>query len=406
MTGQVGRSLSDARQAKSLRLEEAAEAIHIRKKYLEALEAEDWDALPSIVQARGFLRSYAAYLGVDLNAIGDRFVLEETLPDEGQIESVTAQVDVEKGESATDIFSQVGQTFKERRELLGFSLEDIERQTHIRMHYLHAIESGEIDSLPSVVQGRGMLSNYAEFLDLPADQILLQFAEGLQTQLTERTPSGIGIRRRRAPRRPPSWMKNFLSFDILFIGLLVIGLASFVIWSWARFLSVKAEIDPTPSAPSIADILLPSPTHTITPTAPIDGAATVINFTAEAGGDEVTPEVTLPVSEQASIQIYIVVRQRAWLKVVADDVEVFNGRVIPGSAHSFSANQKIELKTGNAAAFQIFYNQEDLGPLGIYGEVAEVVFSVEGFQTPTPTVTTTPTVTITPTITTTPTATP
>jgi hypothetical protein len=40
-------------------------ATRIRANYLEALEAEDFDALGSEVYAKGFLRSYALFLGLD-----------------------------------------------------------------------------------------------------------------------------------------------------------------------------------------------------------------------------------------------------------------------------------------------------------------------------------------------------
>ena len=43
-----------------------------------------------------------------------------------------------------------------------------------------------MDGLPSPVQGRGMLNNYAAFLGMNADRLLLQFAEGLQAQLDAR----------------------------------------------------------------------------------------------------------------------------------------------------------------------------------------------------------------------------
>ena len=38
--------------------------LHIRKAYLEALEAGDYDNIPSEVYIRGFLRSYAKFLGL------------------------------------------------------------------------------------------------------------------------------------------------------------------------------------------------------------------------------------------------------------------------------------------------------------------------------------------------------
>lgn len=60
-----GRTLEQARIAAGLSLEEAAAATHISSRYLRALEEEDLVDLPAPVYARGFLRTYAQYLGLD-----------------------------------------------------------------------------------------------------------------------------------------------------------------------------------------------------------------------------------------------------------------------------------------------------------------------------------------------------
>lgn len=62
---QLGQMLRDARESKGVSLAEAEEATKIRRKYLQALEEADYDALPPSVYSRGFLRSYATYLGLD-----------------------------------------------------------------------------------------------------------------------------------------------------------------------------------------------------------------------------------------------------------------------------------------------------------------------------------------------------
>jgi len=63
--GQLGESLKEARQNKGVSLEKVAEETRIRKKYLQALEEEDFSIIPSEVYIKGFLRNYAIYLGLD-----------------------------------------------------------------------------------------------------------------------------------------------------------------------------------------------------------------------------------------------------------------------------------------------------------------------------------------------------
>jgi Helix-turn-helix domain len=69
----IGDSLRRARTDRGLGLDDIADATKIRVRYLRALEAEDWDALPAPAYARGFLRTYASYLGLDADALVEEF---------------------------------------------------------------------------------------------------------------------------------------------------------------------------------------------------------------------------------------------------------------------------------------------------------------------------------------------
>ncbi len=62
---EIGYSLRSARERQGIGLPEAELATKIRAKYIRALEEEDFDALPADTYARGFLRTYADYLGLD-----------------------------------------------------------------------------------------------------------------------------------------------------------------------------------------------------------------------------------------------------------------------------------------------------------------------------------------------------
>jgi transcriptional regulator with XRE-family HTH domain len=61
----LGETLQRARQARGITVEDAERATRIPRRYLEALEQENFAILPAPVYARGFLRSYSGYLGLD-----------------------------------------------------------------------------------------------------------------------------------------------------------------------------------------------------------------------------------------------------------------------------------------------------------------------------------------------------
>lgn len=61
----IGETLRNARVARGLTIEQAAQDTRISPRFLAALEEEQFDALPAPVYVRGFLRSYANYLRLD-----------------------------------------------------------------------------------------------------------------------------------------------------------------------------------------------------------------------------------------------------------------------------------------------------------------------------------------------------
>jgi cytoskeletal protein RodZ len=61
----IGETLREARVAAGIRLDEAERTIRIRVRYLDALENEEWDVLPGDAYVRGFLHTYADFLGLD-----------------------------------------------------------------------------------------------------------------------------------------------------------------------------------------------------------------------------------------------------------------------------------------------------------------------------------------------------
>jgi cytoskeletal protein RodZ len=64
----LGEEFRSAREARGLTLSDVAEQIHIRSVYLNAIENEDWTAIGAPVYVRGFLRTYARFLGLDAEA--------------------------------------------------------------------------------------------------------------------------------------------------------------------------------------------------------------------------------------------------------------------------------------------------------------------------------------------------
>lgn len=450
----LGQYLRQIREERGLTLDQIAQATRINLHYLRALENDEPSLLPSAVQAKGYLRLIAGELKIDpqplLAAFPDKEIILELLPateeeqqPEGmkQADSPSSEIPQsstalaeestpeppadepppvpqeeeeippsppEEGSSAF-IFTQLGEQLRAQREALGISLEDAERFTRLKSRYLKAIEEGRLDQLPSLVQGRGMLRNYAEFLNLDGEAVLLQFAEGLQRRRLEHLAATAPPRsttptsRVRLPDRFSLFIRRWLTPDLVVGGLLFSILVVFVIWGTARVSGLQNQ-QTSETPPSISEILIGSPdasglaesTSITTPTSSQNAGVPLPP--SAGGGEETQPAAELPVSS-GPVQVYVIANQRVWMRVVVDNRVAFEGRTIPGSAYPFSGQNTIELTSANAAGIQIIYNQDNLGSLGASGEVLRLIFTAQGTLVPTPLFTSTPAPTQPPTFT-------
>lgn len=416
----IGEQLRQTRQTREISLDQAAQATHIRLRYLEALEADQFDQLPSSAQVRGFIRAYADYLKLDSAELIhqlDGSVLENRPPKTPERKSPE---NVPGSDSADVIFMELGEKLRSQRELMGLTLGDVERHTHIREHYVRALEEGDISHLPSPVQGRGMLSNYASFLGLNTEAVLLRFADGLQASLytrqEARNQGQTKSSRDESGRMParPSQVRRLFSMDLFAGGFIIIFLLGFAIWGGLRISNLRSDREPSPTAPPVSELLLSTQgevftaTMTLMPTGLQSPVSTLIVDVPILDGTlpaEETAETTLvvtdPALQNAPLQISIVARQHVWVRITVDGEVVFQDRIMPGSAYSFYGDERIDLLAADGSALQVYFNQLDLGILGSFGEVVERVFSIQGVQTATPAVPPTrtpePTATITPT---------
>jgi cytoskeleton protein RodZ len=68
---EIGSSLREARIRQGIDFPALEQGTKIRAKYLRALEDERFELLPAHTYVKGFLRSYADFLGLDGNLYVD-----------------------------------------------------------------------------------------------------------------------------------------------------------------------------------------------------------------------------------------------------------------------------------------------------------------------------------------------
>jgi transcriptional regulator with XRE-family HTH domain len=290
---------------------------------------------------------------------------------------------------------EIGIRLAEARKRLGLTLEEAERSTRIRAHHLAALERGEFNGLPSHVQAKGFLRNYAEFLGLRSQELLEQYEQALSGRgkvWARRKPlhelptrPSVQVRSRR-----PSWLSADLfvaaAITVAVLGLIAWGVGRVVAGMQQRTLAASEFLIPT-FTPSPEAALAEAPSG-------LDSAAaaTQAPALAVAAPPSQTPTLALSfaASSSAPVDLRLLIERRSWVRVVVDGVESYQGRANPGEILEFQGQQVVEVITGNGIGVRAFYHGQDQGPLGDLNQVVIRLWTPQGAITPTPTFTPTP----------------
>jgi cytoskeletal protein RodZ len=321
--------------------------------------------------------------------------------------------------------SELGRLLSEARTARELSLADVEAATRIRQKYVAALESGAFDELPQGAVARGFLRIYARFLAVDVEQALALYAQesgdrGAEMQIAEPgSPRYVDYRPLEVeltePRSAGRWWRWLAA-------LLIVGALAGGVW-W--LLNARAGAGYAPVA-----FLAPQPTPTVTETAtpwvvtatpqPVAAGQETPLATATSDGLALptsdllllptptvpptitpTPRSTATPEVVASIILDAEAVQRAWVRVMVDGALAEEGVLRTGDTRSWTAEESINIRTGNGGGVQLALNGEDLGTMGGIGEVAERTWIVDQGQvteaatgaapTPRPTPTASPT---------------
>lgn len=270
---------------------------------------------------------------------------------------------------------EIASTLKEARHRLGLTLEEAERSTRIRAHYLEALEQGEIQSIPSQVQARGFLKNYSEYLGLDSGPILQRYSETLHSQRT------IPLRRNRqdeqATRPSVRVRRRRISADVVIAAVITLTVLAVLIWGFGLVASSLRD-----QSQATSPFLIPTFTPTVEGETPEPEAAVVpLAQTPTPPSIEISPILA------DVLDLRLLIERRAFVSVAVDGEVVENRRAAPGELLEFQGQGIIEVTTGNGGGIRVFFRGEDQGLLGQLNEVVTRLWVREGAITPTPSTT-------------------
>jgi len=123
--------------------------------------------------------------------------------------------------------SELGNRLKEARLAKGLSLEELQEITKIQTRYLIGIEEGNFSMMPGKFYARAFIKQYAEAVDLPADDLFEEYKSEIPSSGNEEIPEKLS----RVTTRKTMSEGGSKVLDILpkiLITLLVIGVVALV----------------------------------------------------------------------------------------------------------------------------------------------------------------------------------
>lgn len=256
----------------------------------------------------------------------------------------------------------IGDLLRRERERQNLSIKDIEKATSIRALYIDAIEKGEYKTLPGEVYAKGFVRNYANYLELNANEIVNAFNEEMhpQEELQESAGSSSveearqeqSAERNREEYRGPkitsleSYPMEKKSHGVR--NALMVAAVVFVV-AFAALIAFGGDEEPSAPAPRAKTQTQQGQKQTeAAPKPAVDGVEVKLSFT-----------------------------DRCWTEVVVDGKTEFEGTAEKGKVLTLKGKDKVRITAGNAGALNYSLNGKDMGAIGQKGEVVEKTFTKE-----------------------------
>lgn len=305
---ELGHLLRETRESKEISLAQAEARTRIRQKFIVAMEAEDWAALPGGVATRGFLRNYAIYLGLDEARVLQLYQsrAKPAPPVAMPVPSSDRPVDYRPIEM--DLAPKPERRFPWRWLVLAALVVVI----GVGIWTIFAYQPGWINNLLAMPRS---LPNPAEIVALEPTVTPTATAEIVRVTATHTaTPAATATPTATRPPAPT----------------------------------------PTPNEDT-PGTRVETPQATPTP--------------ATAGSATPSSNTFAPADR---IRLRLDVAARSWLRLLVDGKVAQETVLEPGASSEWEALQSIVLRTGNAAGVQVTVNGQPLPVLGAPGEVIEL----------------------------------
>ena len=240
-----------------------------------------------------------------------------------------------------------GRYLKAIRIEKGISLEEVSRETRIRMDNLLLIEKEDHDKLPAQVFMRGFLRAYAKAVGADDEEAVRRYVSSLQAFRESLRSEADFIR-----LSTKSWAHLFVSLGVL---LCIIAASVFIISS----IHGRPQADFQANQQRVEDAV-DKTNHEVAITSPPDTDAVPDSTCVDSA---VIPE---------KLFLRIVAVEETWMKVIIDSLNSTEYSLQPGNSLELEASSGFNLLIGNAAGVKLTLNDNPVNVPGKRGQVVNI----------------------------------
>lgn len=327
---EIGKKFKEARQKKGLTIDDIQEKTKIRKKYLCALENEEFDVIPGAVYAKAFIKSYAQQLDLD----------EIEMMEEFQ-EWVNQQKEIKEEEFKTEKFSYV--TFAKRhKRAITVVIIIIFAAAAYNFAFLH----DERESSQKIAQNQ-------------------KIEEKIDAEENETTNSQENISKKEAASAAEvnkldeideTEIKNNEESDSEQTEEVLIEES---IENNDKSISTEEFSLNNNSIQELEELQKQEQTDQVE----------YVNIEKSEEQSQEEGQNKEQIDEDMNTTLKIIGSGHSWVRVIMDDEKVFEGFINDGETMTFSGKEKMVMKLGNAVAVTVEKDGEILGPFGKSGAV-------------------------------------
>jgi len=285
-----------------------------------------------------------------------------------------------------------GDTLRQARSYKGVTIREAETATRINRHHLAALEDEKFEGLPPLIYQRGIVKNYAVYLDLDPIKLLQLFEDARGVQPDD-PPKVVSLQSLEMP--------NHFAPNFAIIAFMVFVSAIVFAWLYSAYFApasptstpagmiatvtpfdtdsfvipTSTQAPPTATStkePTAEPTNEPEPTPTDEPVNDVEQDQNTASAGSEDTADTETPDedvIEEPTEEPTILPddvalIQITALANITVQIVADGVQVFDGDLSPGESTEFFPGNSFIVFTTSGVNTQFTNDRGEIFQMG------------------------------------------